>query len=57
MFKDGKRSGKGTMLFNQLNEAVGAVNLAKYEGDWKFNKRNGIGEMTWSDGSKYVGNW
>ena len=57
MFRDGKRSGKGTMLFNQFNEAVGAVNQAKYEGDWKFNKRNGVGEMTWSDGSKFAGTW
>jgi hypothetical protein len=31
--------------------------LAKFEGMWKFNQRNGPGKMVWPDGSKYEGEW
>jgi hypothetical protein len=28
---------------------------ATFTGEWKFNKRNGYGEMEWPDKSKYEG--
>lgn len=41
MFKDGKRSGHGKMVFNQFNELIYGYQKAHFEGEWKFNKRNG----------------
>jgi 4-amino-4-deoxy-L-arabinose transferase-like glycosyltransferase len=28
-----------------------------YSGDWKNDKRNGLGTYVWEDGQKYVGHW
>ena len=53
MFKDGKRSGYGTMNISQTNEVTQEFQQAKFKGEWKFNKRNGYGEMQWPDESKY----
>ena len=57
MFRDGKRSGHGEMIFNQFSEIIMDYQPAKYVGRWRFNKRNGHGVMTWPDGSKYEGEW
>ena len=53
MFKDGKRSGYGSMqIYQKLTDQA-----ANFTGEWKFNKRNGYGEMEWPDKSKYEGEW
>ena len=57
MFKDGKRSGTGEMIFNQFNDLLNDYQPAKFVGEWKFNKRNGQGTMTWPDNSKFEGEW
>ena len=57
MFKDGKRSGHGKMVFNQFNELIYGYQKAHFEGEWKFNKRNGQGTMHWPDGSHFEGEW
>ncbi|MDG1715128.1 hypothetical protein [Lacinutrix sp.] len=28
-----------------------------YSGDWKNEKRNGLGTYVWEDGQKYTGHW
>ena len=28
-----------------------------YEGDWALNKKCGHGELIWTDGSRYEGQW
>lgn len=30
---------------------------AKFDGEWKLNKRNGHGSMVWPDGSRFEGEW
>ena len=35
----------------------GAIDTGEYEGMWKRGKREGRGEMRWSDGSVFVGEW
>ena len=55
MFKDGKRSGAGSMIFNQKTEFISQK--AEFKGQWKFNKRNGQGTMVWPDGSSFTGEW
>jgi hypothetical protein len=57
MFKDGKRSGYGVMSINQYNDVISQYVPARFEGEWKFNKRNGYGEMEWPDKSKFSGLW
>lgn len=57
MFKDGKRSGYGIMSINQYNNVINQYVPARFEGEWKFNKRNGYGEMEWPDKSKFSGQW
>ena len=57
MFKDGKRSGHGQMIFNQYSDIIMDYQKCLFEGDWKFNKRNGYGVMTWPDNSRFEGEW
>ena len=57
MFKDGKRGGYGYMKINQYNDLFGSYQPAHFQGEWKFNKRNGYGEMDWPDKSRFEGNW
>jgi hypothetical protein len=45
-FKDGKKNGKGMMIFSDGS---------KYVGEWSNDKPNGQGTMTFSNSSKYVG--
>lgn len=42
-----KRHGYGT----------GYIENGYYEGEWKDNCRNGLGVMTFYDGSYYIGEW
>jgi hypothetical protein len=46
--KDGKRHGKGKMIYN---------NGDVYEGDWKEGKRHGKGKMIYNEGDVYEGEW
>jgi hypothetical protein len=45
----GEYHGKGTIISEQQG--------SKYEGDWKYNKRDGFGVETWTDGDSYSGEW
>jgi len=29
----------------------------RYEGEWKDNKKNGVGRIWWSNGDRYLGDW
>jgi len=57
MFKDGKRSGEGSMIFNQYNDVIMDYQQARFDGGWQRNKRYGYGSMTWPDGSRFEGEW
>jgi len=57
LFQGGKRSGKGTMVFSQYNDLIRGTMESTYEGEWKLNKRNGQGVMTWPDGTTFEGEW
>ena len=70
-FVDGKKEGKGTMLWKSGNKYVGEwknnnmegygsfyyANGEKYEGERKNDYKEGQGTYYYSDGSKYVGEW
>lgn len=56
-FKDGKRNGTGQMSILQFNDIIMNNEIAKFDGNWKFNNRNGKGSMVWPDGSKFEGTW
>ena len=51
-FKDGKRTGQGTMSFFDGGKYKG-----KYEGKWKDGRKNGQGTETYPSGRKYEGKW
>jgi len=40
-FKDGKRSGQGSMIFKQMNEVLNEYQNANFKGEWRHNQRNG----------------
>lgn len=47
-------------LLNILPHGYGTLvldNGDKYEGEFKFGKKNGKGTYTWADGTTYVGEW
>jgi len=48
MFLDGKKDGKGLILYK---------NGAKYEGEIKNNLHNGFGKLTQLDGEIFIGQW
>ena len=48
MFLNGKKEGKGTIIYK---------NGAKYEGEIKNNLHNGFGKLTQLDGEIFVGQW
>ncbi len=52
-FENGKISGKGVMYYSDEDVFI----RVKYDGEWKENKRNGHGVMTWKNGEKYDGEW
>ena len=70
-FKDGSKSGQGTITFSNGEEYIGqwvddkrngqgAVTLPageKYFGEWQNGKYNGQGTITFPNGEKYVGQW
>jgi len=45
----------------ELKEGYGTTastpNEAKYEGEFKENKKNGVGRIWWSNGDRYLGEW
>jgi hypothetical protein len=51
-FKDGKRTGQGTMSFFDGGKYKG-----KYEGKWNDGRKNGQGTETYPSGRKYEGEW
>lgn len=36
--------------------SVGPVEI-RFEGEWKENKKNGVGRIWWSNGDRYLGDW
>ena len=62
-FKDGQRSGKGTMTYFDKSYDIHGYGLQEpakliYTGQWKHNKRNGKGTLVHDrDGSKFEGTW
>ena len=48
-FKDGLRDGEGTYTYAEAGN--------KYEGEWKLNKKNGIGKMTFGADGEYYGHF
>jgi hypothetical protein len=46
-----KRHGYGVCTYK------GALSGQRYEGEWKDEKRNGQGVMTWPDNKRYEGGW
>ena len=51
--KDGRMHGKGTMTYTQRRSNLDQREL--YVGEWKRNLENGMGIMTYKDGSSYEG--
>jgi hypothetical protein len=47
-FRDGMLSGQGQMIYKELGSGSGK---AIYVGNFRSNKRNGYGEMTWGGSS------
>ena len=56
-FKDGKRSGQGRMIYEMIRTEHGSLDSGTYEGEWKRGNRHGKGTMSWSDSSKFDGEW
>mmetsp|Transcript_5894 Transcript_5894/g.9556 ORF Transcript_5894/g.9556 Transcript_5894/m.9556 type:complete len:299 (+) Transcript_5894:2437-3333(+) len=62
-FKDGQRSGKGTMTYLDRSQDLNGYGLNEptkmtYTGQFKHNKRNGKGVLYHDrDGTKYEGTW
>jgi len=53
-FKNGKRDGKGTLMFSDGTKSDGQK---QYEGEWKEDVPSGKGTLTFYDGRKFVGDW
>lgn len=58
-FKDGRPCGLGKMIYSFSIKSTTNKDLedASYIGNWKAGKRDGYGEMTWSDNSVFKGTW
>lgn len=54
---DGKRSGFGKMIYENIKTELGAIDSGVYEGYWLWGKRDGQGKMSWTDGSMFEGTW
>ena len=54
-FADDKFNGKGSMLYK--DDDFFDVFPVYYKGHWKDNYKDGFGELDFSDGSKYIGNF
>jgi len=50
--KEENKEGFGTCQ----KTSYGPVEI-KYEGEWKDNKKNGVGRIWWSNGDRYLGDW
>lgn len=42
--------------FGSTHKSV-AAGEAKYEGEWKDGKKEGVGRMWWNNGDRYLGDW
>ena len=58
-FMDGRPFGQGTLKFNHSLQGVMGAEFeeATYEGNFKAGKREGLGTMSWADGSVFTGLW
>lgn len=56
-FMDGKRSGWGKMVYENIKTEIGSIDSGVYEGFWQRGKRDGQGKMSWTDGSNFDGKW
>lgn len=58
-FMDGRPCGQGTLKFNHSLQGVMGAEFeeATYEGNFKAGKREGLGTMSWADGSVFTGLW
>jgi hypothetical protein len=56
-FKDGKRSGIGKMIYNDVHKTVAGLgeSIGEYIGSFRDNKRHGHGQMTWPGGLVFKG--
>jgi len=52
-FFEGKKHGKGTWTIK--SDSVKCAGIASYIGDWVNDIREGLGELTFSTGDKYIG--
>lgn len=51
-FKNGFRHGKGTLALYKLDSHLPYL---FYDGEWEYDKKNGIGEEEYANGSKHIG--
>jgi len=49
---DSEKNGAGVCQ----KSSVGPVEI-RFEGEWKENKKNGVGRIWWSNGDRYLGDW
>lgn len=56
-FSDGKRSGHGKMIYTDPDHCCNwfPETEAVYIGDWRNDKRHGLGKLNWNNGAKYEG--
>lgn len=40
-----------------VRNAIYSVNGDKYKGEWKDDKRHGMGQQVWKSGATYIGDW
>ena len=58
-FKDGRPCGNGQIKYGRSLPGFSGSEYeeATYDGEWKAGKREGQGNLTWADGSYFVGKW
>jgi hypothetical protein len=54
---NGKRSGKGRMIYLGDSDAGSSPDQCCYDGEWKDGKRHGWGIMKYKSGNVYEGEW
>jgi hypothetical protein len=55
-YKDGWRHGQGFYRY-KTHKRIKCIQMVSYEGEWKDNKQDGVGKLTWSDGTVEEGFW
>jgi hypothetical protein len=56
MFSNGLKHGKGKWKKNSSSEGP-SIKSNNYEGDYAFDKKNGIGIFEWESGNTYKGQY